>query len=33
MVAMLTRPGTAGLLAGAILLLGWTFLGELRRKR
>jgi len=32
-IAMLTRPGTAGLLAGAILLLGWTFLGELRRKR
>jgi len=32
-IAMLTRPGTAGLLAGAVLLLGWTFLGELRRKR
>jgi putative tricarboxylic transport membrane protein len=31
-IAMLTRPGTAGLLAGAVLLLGWTFLGELRRK-
>lgn len=32
MMAMLSRPGTAGLLAGAVLLLGWTFLGELRRK-
>ena len=30
--AMLTRPGTAGLLAGAVLLVGWTFLGALRRK-
>jgi hypothetical protein len=29
---MLTRPGTAGLLAGAVLLVGWTFLGALRRK-
>ncbi|WP_368416778.1 tripartite tricarboxylate transporter permease [Falsiroseomonas sp.] len=32
MIAMLTRPGTAGLLAAAVLLLGWTFFGELRRK-
>jgi putative tricarboxylic transport membrane protein len=28
--AMLTRPGTAGLLGAAVLLLAWTFLGSLR---
>lgn len=31
--AMLTRPGTAGLLAAAVLLVGWTLLSDLRRRR
>jgi putative tricarboxylic transport membrane protein len=33
MLAMLTRPGTAGLLGGAVLLLGWTLLSDLLRRR
>lgn len=32
-VAMLMRPGTAGLLGAAVLLLGWTLLSDLRRRR
>ena len=31
-MAMLMRPGTAGLLGAALLLLGWTLLGSLRRR-
>ncbi len=31
--AMLTRPGTALLLGAAVLLLGWTLLGDLMRKK
>jgi hypothetical protein len=31
-VAMMLRPGTAGLLGAAVLLLGWTLLGSLRRR-